>query len=88
MSFIEADLVTHAKDGMGEDHYIAAEVSYTVGSNDVDRAIRNAEFLEKLTDKESHAMVVGNEINGMAGIIIEREGIPWYQLRRRDTRPR
>ena len=88
MSFIEADLVIHAKDGMGEDHYIAAEVSYTVGSNDVDRAIRNAEFLEKLTDKESHAMVVGNEINGMAGMIIEREGIPWYQLRRRDTRPR
>ena len=88
MSFIEADLVIRAKDGKGEDHYIAAEVSYTVGSNDVDRAIRNAEFLRRLTDKESHAIVVGNDINGTAAMIIEREGVPWYQLRRRDTRPR
>jgi hypothetical protein len=87
-SFIEADLVIRAKDGKGEDHYIAAEVSYTVGSNDVDRAIRNAEFLRRLTDKESHAIVVGNDINGTAAMIIEREGVPWYQLRRRDTRPR
>ncbi len=88
MSFIEADLVIRAKDGKGEDHYITAEVSYTVGSNDVDRAIRNAEFLRRLTDKESHAIVVGNDINGTAAMIIEREGVPWYQLRRRDTRPR
>ncbi len=88
MSFVEADLLIHVKDGEGEDRYIAAEVSYTVGSNDVDRAIRNAEFLRRLTDKESHAVVVGNDINGMASMIIEREGVTWYQLRRRDTRPR
>ena len=71
-----------------EDHYIAAEVSYTVGSNDIDRAIRNAEFLRRLTDKESHAVVVGSDINGTALMIVEREGVTWYQLRRRDTRPR
>lgn len=88
MSFVEADLMIHAKDSEGEDHYIAAEVSYTVGSNDVDRAIRNAEFLGRLTDKESHAVVVGNDINGTASMIVEREGVTWYQLRRRDTRPR
>ncbi len=88
MSFIGADLVIHTKDSSGGDHYIAAEVSYTVGSNDVDRAIRNAEFLKKLTDKEAHAMVIGNDINGTAAMIIEREGVPWYQLRRHDTRPR
>ena len=51
MSFVEADLIIHAKDSDGEDHYIAAEVSYTVGSGDVDRAVRNAEFLGRLTDK-------------------------------------
>ena len=88
MSFLEADLVVHAKDGSGEERYITAEVSYTVGSNDVDRAIRNAQFLRSLTGKQSHAAVVGNEINGTAAMIIEREGMPWYQLRRRDTRPR
>ena len=88
MSFLEADLVIHAKDGNGDDHYITAEVSYTVGSNDVDRTIRNAEFLRRLTGKQTHAVVVGNEINGTAAMIIEREGIPWYRLRRRDTRPR
>ena len=88
MSFLEADLVIRAKDGSGEDHYITAEVSYTVGSNDVDRTIRNAGFLRGLTGKQSHAVVVGNYINGTAAMIIEREGIPWYQLRRRDTRPR
>ena len=88
MSFIEADLMIHAKDLAGEDHYIAAEVSYTVGSSDVDRAIRNAEFLSGLTDKEAHAIVVGNDINGTAQMIVEREGVVWYQLRRRDTRPR
>ena len=88
MSFIEADLMIHAKDLAGEDHYIAAEVSYTVGSGDVDRAIRNTEFLRGLTDKDSHAVVVGNDINGTAQMIVEREGVVWYQLRRRDTRPR
>ena len=88
MSFLEADLVVRAKDGSDEDHYITAEVSYTVGSNDVDRTIRNAGFLRELTGKQSHAVVVGNEINGTAAMIIEGEGIPWYQLRRRDTRPR
>ena len=88
MSFVQADLLIHAKDSDGEDHYIAAEVSYTVGSSDVDRAIRNAKFLGELTDKEAHAIVVGSEINGTAAMIIEREGVPWYQLRRRDTRPR
>ncbi|MCY4654270.1 MAG: hypothetical protein OXC95_14040 [Dehalococcoidia bacterium] len=88
MSFLEADLVVRAKDGSGEDHYITAEVSYTVGSSDVDRTVRNAGFLRELTGKQSHAVVVGNEINGTAAMIIEREGIPWYQLRRRDTRPR
>ncbi len=88
MSFIEADLMIHAKDLAGEDHYIAAEVSYTVGSSDVDRAIRNAELLSRLTDKDSHAIVVGNDINGTAQMIVEREGVVWYQLRRRDTRPR
>ncbi len=88
MSFLEADLAIHAKDSSGEDHYIAAEVSYTVGSRDVDRAIRNADFLRMLTDKQSHAMVVGNDINGTAEMIVEREGVAWYQLRRRYTRPR
>ena len=88
MSFLEADLVVRAKDGSDEDHYITAEVSYTVGSSDVDRTIRNAGFLKELTGKQSHAVVVGNHINGTAAMIVEREGIPWYQLRRRDTRPR
>ncbi len=88
MSFIEADIVIHAKDSAGKDHYIAAEVSYTVGSSDVDRAIRNSEFLKKLTDEESHAMVIGSDINGTATMIVEREGVHWYQLRRHDTRPR
>ena len=87
MSFLEADLVIHAKDDNGEDHYIAAEVSYTVGSRDVDRAVRNSDFLRRLTGKQAHAMVVGNELNGTASMIIERDGIPWYQLRRGDTRP-
>ena len=88
MSFLEADLVMQAKDGDGVDHYIAAEVSYTVGSRDVDRAVRNADFLRRLTGKQAHAIVVGNEINGTASMIIERDGIPWYQLSRGDTRPR
>ena len=53
MSFVEADLIIHAKDSDDADHYIAAEVSYTVGGSDVERAIRNAEFLRRLTDKDS-----------------------------------
>ena len=88
MSFVEADLLIHAKDSDGEDHYIAAEVSYTVGSDDVDRVIRNAELLRRLTDKQARAIVVGSDINGTAAMIAEREGVAWYRLRRRDTRPR
>ena len=80
MSFVEADVVAYALDQCGKGHYITSEVSYRVGIGKVERAIRNAKFLQELTGKESHAVVAGNYINESAEVMVKREDIRWYQM--------
>jgi hypothetical protein len=44
-SFRNADMVMMVQDSNNQPGYVAVEVSYTVNSNDVRRAVRNADYL-------------------------------------------
>ena len=57
MSFYRADLVLQAVDDDGATHYVAAEASYTADRQDTDRALRNAEFLQRCTGCPAHAVI-------------------------------
>ena len=62
-SFSVADIIMQAADADGADCYIAAEASYTVHWGDVERAIRNAEFIARFTRRPAHPLVAGVEVN-------------------------
>ncbi|MCY4652376.1 MAG: hypothetical protein OXC95_04340 [Dehalococcoidia bacterium] len=78
-SFRRADLIMEVSDLQGEVAYIAAEVSFTADERDTSRAIRNAEYMTKLTGKEARAAIVGlrrdNRIERMA-----QNDVFWYGL--------
>jgi len=61
-SFREADLVLLARDDSGHPSYIAVEASYTVSGRDIQRARRNAEYLQELTGLPAKGVVAGVEI--------------------------
>lgn len=61
-SFRNADVVILVQDSNREAHYIAIEVSYSVGRDDIRRAKRNADYLQRFTAMPSRGAVVGVEI--------------------------
>ena len=61
-SFRNADMVLLVQDSTRQSLFLAVEVSYTVGGDDVRRAKRNAEYLERFTTMLSRGAVVGVEI--------------------------
>ena len=58
-SFRRADLIIEVTDSQGEVAYIAAEISFTADERDTSRAIRNAEYMNRLTGKQARAAIVG-----------------------------
>ena len=79
-SFRRADLVMEATDQNGDTCYIAVEISFTANGRDTTRAIRNAEFLTRLTGKSSYAVVAGlNRDNRIQESIAAGE-VFWHQL--------
>ena len=58
-SFLQSDIVIDALDSQGNECFIAVEVSYTVQARDIERAIRNARYLTRFTDKPSYMAVAG-----------------------------
>ena len=62
-SFSAADLIMLVTDVFGAECYIAVEASYTVHWGDVERAIRNAEFVARFTQRPAHPLVAGVEVN-------------------------
>ena len=80
-SFSAADLVMLVEDADGADRYIAAEVSYTVHWNDVERAIRNAELIARFTGRPAHPLVAGVDVNErVMKFAIETGKALWSQL--------
>ena len=83
-SFENADLVIEARHRQsGALHYIAIEASFTGHKNDMDRASRNAGYLERFTGRPAHAVVAALRLTDEARAIIAQGAITWHELERR-----
>ena len=81
-SFRRADLIMEATDQAGETCYLAVEISFTVNGRDTTRAIRNAEFLTRFTDKRAYAAVSGVHRDNRVQDSIESGDVFWYEIDR------
>ena len=86
-SFFRADLVLEVTDADGSLHYIAVEASYTADKRDTDRALRNAQLMERFTGHQAHALIASvrnvREIQGL----IDDGTVSWYALDTDDFTP-
>ena len=86
-SFCKADVVMEVADNQERKLFIAVEASYTVLENDVSRAVRNAEYLRKLTEQDAYAAVAGVDIVPAAKRSVDAGDVYWYEVPRRDVQP-
>ena len=80
VSFMHADAVAEATDEEGRTRYIAVELSFTVHKRDVDRAIRNAEFLTRFTGVPASAAVAGFRMDSEIQDAVDAGNVFWYEL--------
>ena len=79
-SFRLADLVMETANSEGETSYVAVEISFTVNGRDTARAVRNAGFLSRFTDRPARAAVAGARLDERIRDRLESEGVFWYEL--------
>ena len=80
-SFRNADMVLLVQDSNRQALFLAIEVSYTVGEDDIRRAKRNAEYLELVTTMASRGAVVGVQVPNYIKAEAEAEQVAWLQRR-------
>ena len=79
-SFKSADMVMHVLDDKGQPAYVAIEASFTVGSNDVTRAVRNAAYLKQFTGLPSFPAVAGIAVMPEAQEEVDTAGVFLYKI--------
>lgn len=72
-SFAVADAVAKVRDAEGQELYLAIEVSFTVHWQDTSRAIRNAEYIRRITGLPARAAVAGRQISERTQATIDEE---------------
>ncbi len=80
MSFYRADLVLQAVDADGATHYVAAEASYTSDRRDTDRALRNADYLQRCTGCPTHAVISSVNNDREVQRLVANGTVHWYRL--------
>ena len=86
-SFRNADMVIKALDPMKRMWYVAVEASFTVHDQDVARAARNADYLERFADVKARAVVAGVEIMPDAKRQAGNSDVFWYEIPGRELQP-
>ena len=79
-SFCRADLIATAVDDAGQTWYVAVEVSYTADERDTTRALRNADYLTRLTGQSARAAVAAVKIDNRIQETLQRGGVYWHAL--------
>ena len=79
-SFIQADHIISVDDTDGCKAYIAIEASFVGDAHDADRAIRNANFIEKVTGENAYAVVFGCSPTDGLLEMAKRGEIIWHQV--------
>lgn len=87
LSFEDADALLRVEDSGGADHYVAVEVSYTVHTDDVSRAARNAEYLTRWTGIPAQSAVAGVELHDSAWRASRDSGTTFLRIQNRLLRP-
>ena len=79
-SFIRADAVAEMTDGEGRTRYLAIEFSFTAQKRDVDRAIRNAEYITRFTGDPASAAVAGMRMADEIRDAVASGDVFWHEL--------
>ena len=79
-SFMHADAVAEATDEEGRARYIAIEFSFTVHKRDVDRAVRNAEYITRFTGIPAAAAVAGMRMADEIRDAVASGDVFWHEL--------
>ncbi len=80
ISFRRADLIVEAQDAADRRCYLAVEISFTANGRDTERALRNAQLLERFTGKTAYAVVAGLRIDARIEHTIAEQIVRWHQL--------
>lgn len=80
MSFYRAALVLQAVDTDGAAHYVTAEASYTADRQDTDRALRNAEYLQRCTGCPVHVVISSVHNDREVQRLVANGTVHWYRL--------
>ncbi len=79
-SFLQADLIMVAVDGDGIDRYLAVEVSFTADRRDTDRAIRNADFLQRGTALQAIPVIASVYNDRDAQRMVDGGQVRWFKI--------
>ena len=79
-SFKNADMVMHVLDDKGQPAYVAIEASFTVDSNDVTRAVRNAGYLTQFTGLPAFPAVAGVAVMREVQAEVDTAGVFLYKI--------
>ena len=78
--FIHTDVVVAATNSSGETCYIAIESAIHCGGSDVERAIRNAATLTRLTGKPAYPAIAGESKDSGIDARIESGEVFWCEM--------
>ena len=79
-SFREADFIIEVADQSGATNYLTAEASLTVDERDVERVVRNAEYIRRFTGKPGRPVLMGVRYVNEVASVIDSSEIYWYQI--------
>ena len=79
-SFRRADAIADVVDRHGEPCYVAVEISYTADDRDTDRALRNADYITRFTNRRAHAAIMAVQIDNRISEIVESGSVSWCGL--------
>ena len=78
-SFAKADIIFIA-DRQGEECYVPVEVSYTADQRDTDRAIRNADYLTRLTGANAFPVIACVNVDKKIQNLIDSGKVHLYEI--------
>ena len=79
-SFREADFIIEVADQSGATNYLTAEASFTVDERDVERVVRNAEYIRRFTGNPGRPVLMGVRYVNEVASVIDSSEIYWYQI--------
>ena len=88
-SFRRADLIMEARnpsDPDAETCYVAVEASYTINGRDTHRAMRNAAYLERFTQKRAYGVVAGVHLDDRVREDVDSGRVFWYEIEEHSIR--